>query len=117
MPGNILTISGTLFSTTMEENHVTIGEIPCVVTGSTATSITCTVGVGPVRAFPVIVSVDGKGFASNTADNFTYIGGISSVSPTEAALGGNSMNMKKTLAKNSLFPIMWPWYYYSCYWS
>lgn len=101
--GDSLTITGTQFSSTSSENTVTIGGTACDVTAATPTSITCTVGNGPERAFPVMVNVVGKGLAANTAPDFEYGADIRTVSPTMASLGGkeNSDIHEKYLAKLS----------------
>ena len=39
-----MVITGTKFSATPEDNEVRIGDIPCDVTASTETTITCDVG-------------------------------------------------------------------------
>ena len=42
--GDVLVITGTKFSATPGDNSVLVGDVPCGVTASTTTSITCTLG-------------------------------------------------------------------------
>ncbi|XP_060573258.1 fibrocystin-L-like isoform X2 [Ruditapes philippinarum] len=83
-------ITGTGFSTDKTMNNVTIGGVACTVTDSTATSITCDVGNGPVGQAKVIVTVNGKGNAKHTNGDvmFEYTADISGISPSTGSLGG-----------------------------
>ncbi|XP_053372863.1 fibrocystin-L-like [Mercenaria mercenaria] len=85
-----ISISGTGFSTDITKNAVSIGDVACSVTASTATSITCDVGNGPVGQHKVMVNVDGKGFAKHSSGDvmFEYTANIDSISPTSGSLGG-----------------------------
>jgi hypothetical protein len=71
-------------------NNVIIGGVACTVTDSTATSITCDVGNGPVGQAKVIVTVNGKGNAKHTNGDvmFEYTADISGISPSTGSLGG-----------------------------
>jgi hypothetical protein len=67
---------------------VTIGGVPCTVTGSSSSSsITCIVGNGPSGSQRILVNVDGKGLSSGNV-LFTYISGINDISPDSGSLGG-----------------------------
>ncbi|XP_048585401.1 fibrocystin-L isoform X2 [Nematostella vectensis] len=61
--GTELTINGTGFSATPQDNIVNIGETPCNVTSSTSTLITCTLGHAHGGLREVSVRVQNKGFA------------------------------------------------------
>lgn len=80
-------ISGTGFSSNFSENNVIIGGVECLVTDSTTSSITCDVGNGPVGSYPILVNVDGKGYATGSVD-FTYTSDIASIDPPSGSLGG-----------------------------
>ncbi|XP_050416785.2 fibrocystin-L [Patella vulgata] len=90
---NTLTITGTGFSSTMEDNSVTINNVPCVVTAASTTSIACTLGDVSSGAYPVVVNVAGFGFSdSNT--QFTYEMTFSTISPsTGSSSGGQSVTL------------------------
>lgn len=80
-------ISGTGFSSNFSENNVIVGGVECLVTDSTTSSITCDVGNGPVGSYPILVNVDGKGYATGSVD-FTYTSDIASIDPPSGSLGG-----------------------------
>ena len=80
--GESLTISGTGFSTNVNEMSVTIDAVACAVTTSTANSIACTLGIHSAGRYPVIVTHSLKGIAQGSQD-FTYGLTVSSVSPTQ----------------------------------
>nr|XP_039261251.1 fibrocystin-L-like [Styela clava] len=63
--GSTLTITGERFDATSTENSVTVGGVSCVVTDSTETSLTCTLGESPAGTQPVVVTVNGKGNANS----------------------------------------------------
>ncbi|XP_067676837.1 fibrocystin-L-like isoform X2 [Haliotis asinina] len=89
----VLTITGTGFSTTAENNTVMIGGVACVVSAATATQITCSVGNGPTGSYVVKVNVDGKGTA-NSAEQFEYESSVTGISPTTGSLaGGTSLTL------------------------
>ncbi|XP_046549966.1 LOW QUALITY PROTEIN: fibrocystin-L-like [Haliotis rubra] len=89
----VLTITGTGFSTTADNNKVMIGGVACAVTAATATQITCTVGNGPTGSYVVMVSVDGKGMANST-EQFEYESSVTGISPTTGSLaGGTSLTL------------------------
>ena len=83
-------ITGTGFDTDKTKNAVSIGGVACTVTASTATSITCNVGNGPVGQYKVMVTVEGKGNAKHSSGDvmFGYTADISGISPTTGSLGG-----------------------------
>ena len=90
--GTSISISGTGFSSTNDNNMVTIGGVNCTVTAATTSSITCNVGNGPVGEHKVKVNVAGKGLASHTSGDvmFSYTADISGISPTTGSLGGET---------------------------
>ncbi|XP_045210443.2 fibrocystin-L-like isoform X2 [Mercenaria mercenaria] len=86
-----IVITGTGFNNTdITKNTVTIGNVICAVTASTATTITCDVGNGPVGSHKIMVNVDGKGFARHPNGDvmFAYTAEITGISPTSGSLGG-----------------------------
>ncbi|XP_048254422.1 fibrocystin-L-like isoform X3 [Haliotis rufescens] len=85
----VLTITGTGFSTTDEDNTVMIGGVACTVTGATATQITCSVGNGPTGSYVVKVNVAGKGEANST-QQFEYRSSATGISPTTGSLAGGT---------------------------
>ncbi|WAR05573.1 PKHL1-like protein, partial [Mya arenaria] len=85
--GTSVTISGTGFSSNQSDNSVTIGGVACSVTAATSTSITCSVGNGPVGTYPVVVNIAGKGYASGSIE-FTYTADVTGISPASSSLGG-----------------------------
>lgn len=90
-------VSGSGFSSVTSDNTVTISGVACSVTSATTTSITCTVGNGPIGTYPVIVNVAGKGDAeiSGTVE-FTYTADISGISPSSGSLGGMTDGLMKS---------------------
>ncbi|KAH3796643.1 hypothetical protein DPMN_150212 [Dreissena polymorpha] len=87
--GTALTITGTGFRPTAGENKVTIAVVVCTLTAVSVTSITCSVGHGPVGAHPGIVNVAGKGMATGPVA-FTYTEDITRITPTTGSLGGRT---------------------------
>ena len=88
--GTSISISGTGFSSTLDNNRVTIGRVDCSVTAATTTSITCDVGNGPVGEHKVVVNINSKGAGSHSGGDvtFSYTADISSISPITGSLGG-----------------------------
>jgi len=77
--GTEITITGTGFSTTIEENRVTLDGIECVISAATATEITCTTGARPEFVPPLsIVTVNGSKAVIADELTFTYIDNWSS---------------------------------------
>ncbi|KAL4228553.1 Fibrocystin-L [Mactra antiquata] len=88
--GTSAVIGGTGFNTDPTQNYVTIAGISCSVTASTSTSITCSVGNGPVGDHKVEVNVAGKGIAKHSSGDvmFEYTARIDDVNPKTSSLGG-----------------------------
>ena len=59
-----MTITGTGFSTKIEDITVLFGEFPCVVTSASLTSITCRADGNVPGNYSVSVLIQGKGYAS-----------------------------------------------------
>jgi hypothetical protein len=67
--GTVLTITGTGFSSTADENTVVIDGVACVVSASTDTTITCTTGARPNFVKPTLVVRSNN---QNAATTLTY---------------------------------------------
>ena len=70
-----VTISGSLFSTTSDDNKVLLGAggTPCAVIESSTTSITCMAGSGAIGVGAVTVLVEGSGVSDqSTSPQFQY---------------------------------------------
>ena len=80
--GDVITITGTGFSTTKTNNIVKLGEAVCEVATSSATKITCKAGAQPAGMVDVTVNVAGKGLATSTA-KFEYSLSVTKINPTE----------------------------------
>ncbi|CAL1525942.1 unnamed protein product [Lymnaea stagnalis] len=89
-PGNPVQISGNGFDSTNENNYVFIGSSPCIVTDSTESLITCTVGNGTTGSADVQVRVDKKGLANGSL-KFTFVTGVNSLSPKFGSVGGGTL--------------------------
>ncbi|XP_071828580.1 fibrocystin-L-like isoform X3 [Apostichopus japonicus] len=87
-----ITLSGTSFSESYWENFVMVGDEECVVTNSTTTSITCTVGIATAGYYNVSVMVEGKGYATHPdgAVEFEHELKITSFSPSEGSNAGGT---------------------------
>lgn len=85
----LLTIAGTGFSTTMNENQVTIGKVAtCSITSATTTSLTCTISDAPAGNFNIQVNIANKGLVTGTSNSVITIPlQISSISPTQGGAG------------------------------
>ncbi|GFS10808.1 polycystic kidney and hepatic disease-like 1 [Elysia marginata] len=87
--GASVVITGTGFSSTDADNTVVIGTTACTVTGSTSTSVTCTLNNGPTGPAGVKVTVKDKGLASG-AVTFTYVTGVSGLTASPGSVEGGS---------------------------
>lgn len=83
--GQTVTISGSNFVN--GQTTVTIGGTTCAIATVSASTITCTVGVGPAGNQPVVVSVATVG-TSNANTVFVYNLLITSTSPAAGSFGG-----------------------------
>lgn len=83
-------LTGTGFSTDLQDNMITIADIKCEVTEATETSIACTLGNGPEGTHDVVLTVAGKGLANNTVSvQFTYsAAAITGIMPETGSTGG-----------------------------
>ena len=96
---DVITIEGSGFSITNEDNTVTFGGHVCTVTNSTATSITCNMDMSqnPVPFEPLAVSVQVKGLgfavvapAENHTTTFELISSIESITPRRGSIAGGT---------------------------
>ena len=89
--GDSLTLSGTGFSTTNENNVISIGDVVCAVNSASDTSVTCTLGEGPAGDHPILFSVVGKGKAKHMPSTYSYkyTFQVSSITPTTGSVKGN----------------------------
>ncbi|AUP79113.1 IPT/TIG domain-containing protein [Flavivirga eckloniae] len=100
--GDVITITGTKFSTTLSDNIVVINGLPAIVTDATETSITTTVPEGSVVGFgDVTVTVAGQlatssGFIVEPA--ITELNPLMGVIGTEVTITGTSFG--STIADN-----------------
>ncbi|CAG2210939.1 unnamed protein product [Mytilus edulis] len=87
--GTNITITGSGFDTSPENNIVKIGDVDCYTFEAKAdgTEIQCTAGEGPRKIGYVTVRVIGKGFAPGKK-LFIFLGRVTSFSPTIVSLGG-----------------------------
>ena len=81
IPGESVTITGTLFGTDSSKVAIKLGNSECAVTNSSPESITCTAGQHTAGTFEVGVHVDNLGTASSSA-TFTYQFEVNAISHT-----------------------------------
>lgn len=95
----VITIEGSDFSTTNEDNIVMFGSHVCTVASSTATSVTCTMDLSqsPVPFEPLTVSVLVKGLgyaivtpAVNHTTTFELIPSVESFAPKRGSIAGGT---------------------------
>ena len=88
--GTSIQISGSGFDADPANNTVMIGGVSCTVTASTSSTIDCTIGVGPLGAHKVMVTVAGKGYAEHSSGNvtFSYDADVTSIDPSSGSQGG-----------------------------
>lgn len=83
-------ITGTGFdATTLSNNIVLIGSVPCSITSATTTELICAAGENPVGTYYFTISVLNKGLAQmsvNPTASFSLT--ASSLSPTSSGTGG-----------------------------
>lgn len=87
-----MTIAGTLFSSTVTENRVTVGGITVAVSSASATQLVAAVDELPAGTHLVDVLVSGYGYATGTSSNrqYTVTLSVSSVSPSSGSVAGGS---------------------------
>ena len=83
--GQQLTVTGSNFI--INETTVTIGNVSCVITDISSSSIICTLGSSPAGNQPVIVSVTSMG-QSNSNIEFQYALQLDNISPSQGSYGG-----------------------------
>lgn len=91
-PGITVQLTGSGFSTNVQDNNVTIGGTPCQVTGSTSSSITCTLGQCVGGANEVKVKVKKKGFAKHVNGHVNFIQEVTvtKVTPKTGSVAGGT---------------------------
>jgi hypothetical protein len=96
---DVITIEGSDFSLTKEDNTVMFGSHACSVATSTATSITCSIDTSqnpvPFQPFDVSVHVRGLGFAVvapavNHTTTFELIPSVESITPKRGSIAGGT---------------------------
>ncbi|CAH1788932.1 unnamed protein product [Owenia fusiformis] len=87
-----LTITGTGFHTTADQNTVLIGGAICDVTSATSTEIHCTTGNAAAGSADIIVRVIGKGNAEHNGGpfQFTYEAAVTALTPTTGSIAGGT---------------------------
>ena len=86
-----IAIEGTGFSTTLTDNIVLIGDVPCHVKSATTTRLVCEAGLNPVGTYSFEVGVLGQGLATMNADTtISFSFNAVSASPTTGSTGGGN---------------------------
>ena len=88
--GDIVTITGSLFSNSYSNNIVTIGGAICTVHSATESEINCTLGGALAGTYPVIVLVHNIGNAAGSV-MFTYVLRVSEISPMQGSFAGKNI--------------------------
>uniref|UniRef100_H2YQB4 Polycystic kidney and hepatic disease 1 (autosomal recessive)-like 1 n=1 Tax=Ciona savignyi TaxID=51511 RepID=H2YQB4_CIOSA len=90
--GDSITLTGTGFSATMDDNDVTIGGVACVVTAASKTSVTCMLGNSPGGRQPLAMKVAGKGWktgsVSTAVATFAVTSTVTSIVPASGSTNG-----------------------------
>ena len=90
--GDHVTIIGSGFSIVAMENIVKFGEVSCDITSSTATMITCTLGVGQVGQKPLRIEVFNYGIATVSDDLYiNYTMSLAHVMPASGSVAGGTI--------------------------
>ena len=90
--GDSVTIVGSGFSSVAMENMVEFGDVSCDVTSSTATMISCTLGVGQVGQKPLNINVLNYGIATITDDLYiNYTISLAHVMPSVGSVAGGTI--------------------------
>jgi len=91
--GTTVTISGSNFDPTPDNNTVTFGTTQATVTGGSSSSLTVTAPAGTGTVDVTVVAIGGTS-ATSAADRFTYIApvapAITAISPTSGPAAGNT---------------------------
>ena len=99
---NAISITGSGFSLSPQNNQVLIGNIPCSITSSTSTQLTCAAGENSVGTYNYTVSVLNKGLAiMNVNPIITFQLTALSLSPSSSGTGGGSILNINGVAFNS----------------
>ena len=90
--GDSVAILGSGFSSVAMENIVKFDDVSCDVTSSTATMITCTLGVGQVGQKPLNINVLNYGIATVTGDLYiNYTMSLAHVMPSIGSVAGGTI--------------------------
>ena len=102
----LLTISGSKFSSGINNYEVMVGKTPCIVTAASESEITCQLSPGPAGTYPVEVIVKNKGRAAQPeAGQLTYTVSLQIFSnePSDGSIGGGTtVNVTGTGFPNTL---------------
>ena len=85
----MLTISGTGFTTDIEDFSIDVGGRTCKVESATATSVVCHLDNGPAGDLPITFYVKSKGLATGKVV-FTLNLEVASISPNSGSVGGGT---------------------------
>ena len=85
-PGDVLTILGAGFGTSVQNVNVSVGNAACVVTSVADNSIDCMLGANAAGTFNVQILVNPQGYASGQL-SFTYGIVITAITPNEGNHG------------------------------
>lgn len=88
--GSTITITGTGFSETPEENFILFDEVQCMTSASTVTSITCVLGEGFGGAKQLYLHVTNVGVADSGSVGLTYDIAANSVDIATGSQGGGT---------------------------
>ena len=90
--GDQVTIIGSGFSIVDMENIVKFGDVSCDITSSTATMITCTLGVGQVGQKPLSIEILNYGIATIPDDLYiNYTMSLAHVMPASGSVAGGTI--------------------------
>ena len=90
--GDQVTIIGSGFSIVAMENIVNFGDVSCDITSSTATMITCTLGVGQVGQKPLSIEILNYGIATIPDDLYiNYTMSLAHVMPASGSVAGGTI--------------------------
>lgn len=91
--GTEITLTGSGFSSSIQEVNVTVGGTTCHVTSSSETTIKCTAGQSIGGSHDVVVKIGDKGFAKPSSGpiSFTYEISVSGIKPARGSIGGGTL--------------------------
>lgn len=91
--GTEITLTGSGFSSSIQEVNVTISGTTCHVTSSNDTNIKCITGQSIGGLHEVVVKIGNKGFAKPSSGkiSFTYEISVSGIKPSRGSIGGGTL--------------------------